>query len=226
MAVALRASSLATSTGAIFTTGAATLALGTAAQVGDVVVAAFATSHNRTATVTDNNSNAFTELVYAQRAANFISTGIYFRRVASGTVTSVTVTLDGTVTTDCGLSVGAWTSMAESAIAGNTATDVTTATALQTTPNVTTTVADGLLVSTITGDAARTFTTADPDYVVVTAFTGTSFYFGFDYRILSATETNNHTVTMSAAVSSAHTIGELRGAVASATPALIVIRRA
>ena len=213
MAVALRASSIASSTGGVFSASAdATLALGVTAQADDVVVVAFGVSANRSVvSVVDNNANNFTLLVGAQRSDAFITEAVYFLKVASGTVTSVTVELDGTVGTDSALVVGAFTGLAASSIAGDTDTDITTSAAIKTSPSVTTTVADGLLVAAIVCDASRTVSVADPDYVSVLAFNGGSFSFVFDYRILSATETNNHTIELNNTCFSAHVIGELRG---------------
>lgn len=228
MPVTLRASSLATNTTDPFAAAGPTLALGATAQTGDVVFAAFAVTANETVTsVVDNNANAFTLLATVQNGGAFLTGWIYFRRVASGTVTSVTATLGGTVGSPSAFTVGAFVGMADSSIAGNTATDITDTGATHATGNVTTTVADGLLLALLAGDSARTVSTADPDYTVVTAFS-TGWFFGVDYRILSATETNNHTLTMSAAMNSAHILGELHGAasVGEVTPALLVIRKA
>lgn len=207
--LAFRGGTAASSVGTIFSTGSATLTLGATAQIGDLLVVTFAITGNRTvSSIQTNNAESLTLLDSALNAGSFINTFVYWK-VLTSTASNVTVTLSGSLGTDCGIWGGAYTGASVPSVAGSTATDITDTGTTQDTGNVTTTTSVALLIAALSGDAARTVSTADADYVSAVATTGSFFAFVTDYRILAATETNNHSVVLNAGMNSAHVLGAL-----------------
>jgi len=210
---ALRSGSAASSVGTIYSAGSATCTLGTAALAGDSVVVGSGWTHNRTVTTAvDNNANALTSVFTSNNSGNFVTAVAYTRYVSSGTVTSVTITLSANVASSAGIWCAAFTNSATSGLVGATSVNNAGSGATHSAGSTTTTAANSLLFSVIAGGMSRTVSTADGDYTVAVADSGSAFFFfGVDYRLLTATETNDHTLTMSGGMASAHGLGELQG---------------
>lgn len=221
MAVTIRASSAAGNTTDPLSTGTGVLNFGSTIQAGDTMVVAFgyARSSDVVTSVQDNNGNNFTRLVFVVNAPAFVTTQIWYCYLASGTATSVTVSMSNNSGAASFMWGAGFTGIDSSSAAGNTTTDISDTGASQITPSISSgTPNDGLFIAAMQGDANRTWDADVSTFPYTTGIHGNTTFFtaGADYRIVSATETNNHGVTLSAGSNTAHILGVLHGT-ASAT---------